>query len=457
MRFFGGVYAFVGGRVDDSDRQVGGDDFRAVLRSTLVREVCEELGLDLRTGAPAAGAVDDDRRRALLDGGFDWSGTCRADELVDLGDPALRLITPAFYPRRFDTWFFLHTLGKRAIGTLLAEELDDGQWDTVDGWLERFDRGELLLAPPTVITLRALRGHRFDTWSARLRALQDAVEGPAPQPIWNNPAVQLLALRTPTVPPARHTNTYVVGRDPAWVVDPGTPHPDEQEALALALERVADDGRRLGGILLTHDHQDHVGGLDFVRARFDLPVAAHAETAARLETPIDRILDDGDTVDLGTAPDGRGDWKLSCHFTPGHAPGHLAFHEDRYGSLIAGDMVSTLSSILIDPADGDLDEYMNSLRRLAALDVKVVFPSHGPADARGSKVLVDQIAHREARTLNVLEAVRSGADTVENVVGRVYTDVPAAMHGLAARSVRSILISLERRGEVRLDGDHVAA
>jgi len=120
-------------------------------------------------------------------------------------------------------------------------------------------------------------------------------------------------------------------------------------------------------------------------------------------------------------------------------------------------MVSTLSSILIDPADGDLDEYMNSLRRLAALDVKVVFPSHGPADARGSKVLVDQIAHREARTLNVLEAVRSGADTVENVVGRVYTDVPAAMHGLAARSVRSILISLERRGEVRLDGDHVAA
>lgn len=455
MRFFGGVYAFVGGRVDDADRQVGGDDPVVVLRSTVVREVCEELGLDLRTGAPRRGRVDDAVRRALLDGDFDWCGECAADALVDLGEPPLRLITPAFYPRRFDTWFFLHTLGSRKIGSLLEEELDDGQWDSVDGWLDRFDRGQLLLAPPTVITLRALRGQAWPDWPARLRALQDEVEGPAPQPIWNNPAVQLLALRTPTVPPARHTNTYVVGRDPAYVVDPAPVDAGEQAALELALRRVADDGRSLGGILLTHHHRDHVGAVEFVRERFGLTVAAHAETAARVDFRVDRTLEHAETIDLGVAPDGRDGWSLQCHFTPGHAPGHLAFTENRYGSLIAGDMVSTLSSILIHPDDGDLGRYLQSLRYLATLDVEVVYPSHGPADARGTKALTDQIAHRETRSRSVLDAVRSGVGDVAGIVDVVYTDVPLPMHGLAADSVRSILIDLARRGEVVRDGDRV--
>lgn len=456
MRFFGGVHAFVGGRVDDCDRAVGGDNWNAVLRSTLVREICEELGLDLRPGAPDGGAVDDARRRALLEGKVAWAKECKAADLGDLGRPVLRLITPDFYPRRFDTWFFLHTLGDRELGTLLPEELDDGGWDTVEGWLARFDRGEVLLAPPTVITLRAVRGLPWDQWTARLLDLQAEVEGPAPHAIWNNPAVQLVALRTPTLPPAKHTNTYFVGRDPAYVIDPATPNAEEQEALALALHRSKQGGRRFGGILLTHHHPDHVGAVEFVRDRFGLSVAAHAETASRVDFEVEEILEDGQEIDLGKAPDGREGWKLTCHFTPGHAPGHLCFTENRYGSLIAGDMVSTLSSILVSPEDGDLDLYMESLRRLEALDAKVVFPAHGPADARGTKSIRDQIAHREMRTRAVLDAVRAGAGDVFAIVETVYTDVHPIMHGLAADSVRSILISLGRRGEVVVDGDQVA-
>ena len=457
MRFFGAVYAFVGGRVDPVDRVVGGDDWTAVLRSTLVREMCEELGLDLRPGAPHRGAVDGAFRRGLLDGTVDWTTLCRASDLVELGDPVLRLITPEFYPRRFDTWFFLAALGDRGLGPLLEEELDDGAWDTAHGWLRRFDRGEVLLAPPTVLTLRAIEGLDATAWPGALAALQTEIEGPAPQPIWNNPAVQLLALRTPTLPPARHTNAYLIGRDPAYLVDPATPHVDEQEALALALERARRDGRNPGAILLTHHHADHVGAVEFVRGRFGLPVYAHAETAARVEFPVDRVLVDGEVLDLGRAPDGGTGWQLRCHFTPGHAPGHLAFHEERYGSLVAGDMVSTLSSILVHPDDGDLDVYMDSLERLAALEVRVVFPAHGPADARGTKVLRDQIEHRRAREQSVVDAVRDGATTIDGIVRQVYADVPVQMHALAADSVRSILRSLERRGAVVTDAERVRA
>lgn len=453
MRFFGSVYAFVGGRVDDADRRLGGDDRTTVLRSALVREMCEELGLDLRSGRRRP--VDPAWRRALIDGRVDWCEECTVSELEDVGDPVLRLVTPAFYPRRFDTRFFLGTLGERAMGDLQPEELEDSDWDTAHGWLERFDRGHVALAPPNVLTLRAIRGLPFEAWTDALTALQREIDGPAPQPIWNNPAVQLLALRTPTLPPAEHTNTYVVGRDPAYVIDPATPHADEQHALALALRRARDEGRRLRAVLLTHHHPDHVGAVPFVRHTFDLPVWAHAETAARVDFAVDRTLADGERLELGHGPDGRGDWWLECHFTPGHAPGHLCFFEDRYGSLIAGDMVSTVSSILIDPADGNLDTYMSGLERLAELEVQVVFPAHGPADARGTKVLADQIAHRRERERAVLEAVVQGARTVDTITRRVYVDVPDSMHELAARSVQSILASLERRQRIRSRGDEV--
>lgn len=455
MRFFGAVYAFVGGRVDDADRALGGDDQSTVLRSALVREMCEELGLDLRPGRREA--VDPDWRRALIDGRVDWSAACDVADLAEVGDPVLRLITPAFYPRRFDTWFFLGTLGDRAMGALQPEELDDAGWDTAAGWLDRFDRGEVALAPPNVLTLRAIRGLPFDEWPDALTALQREIEGPAPQPIWNNPAVQLLALRTPTLPPAEHTNAYVIGRDPAYVIDPATPHQDEQRALELALRRAQRDGRRLRAVLLTHHHRDHVGAVSFVRRAFDLPVWAHAETAARVDFPVDRTLADGEHLDLGRGPDGRDGWALECIHTSGHAPGHLCYFEPRYGSLIAGDMVSTVSSVLVDPDDGDLDDYMASLERLTALDVRIVFPAHGPADARGTKVLTDQIEHRREREAAVLEAVLEGAATVEAVTRRVYVDVPERVLPLAARSVQSILGALERRGRVRVRGDDVVA
>src|SRR3982751_2607595 len=127
------------------------------------------------------------------------------------------------------------------------------------------------------------------------------------------PGIRVLALRTPTLPPAAHTNVYLVGPEagPVAVIDPGSPYP-EQQAL---LDRVLADSPP-AAVLLTHHHGDHVGGAAALAARWSVPIAAHEATARRLagRVLVSQMIEDGETVYGATAI-----------FTPGHAEGHLCF------------------------------------------------------------------------------------------------------------------------------------
>src|SRR5688572_13322384 len=109
------------------------------------------------------------------------------------------------------------------------------------------------------------------------------------------PGIRVLALRTPTLPPAAHTNVYLVGPDagPVAVVDPGSPYPDQQAILDAILTEIP-----IARVLLTHHHGDHVGGAATLAARWKVPIAAHAATARRLDgiIVVDELLDDGDEV-----------------------------------------------------------------------------------------------------------------------------------------------------------------
>lgn len=446
MRFFGNVFAFCGGRVDEVDRRVGvkaGDD----LRAALVREMVEELGIDLRRGGAPADPL---LRTGLVEESVDWASACAGADLSSLGDPPLRLLTPDFYLRRFDTFFFLVQVGPDCEPDPLPEELDAGAWGKPSEWLERWSAGEFHLAAPVLLILRALADRPVQGWRQILEGEQARIEDPARiQEIRLEPAVRLLPVRTPTLPPARHTNAFLVGHDPAWLVDPATPYPDARSALDLTLREAPE---RIEGILLTHDHPDHVGAATFVAERFDLPILAHCITAERLEgrPRVDRHLEDGERLELGHADGQRGE--LECVFTPGHAPGHLCFFEPRFGGLIAGDMVSTLSSILVDPEDGDMARYLRSLSRLAELPVRTVYPAHGPPDSRGVRVLEEQIRHRRVREGAVLDAIGSGPVGLDELTARVWGDVPRPMLSFARKSAVSILVMLEREGRARFDG-----
>lgn len=266
--------------------------------------------------------------------------------------------------------------------------------------------------------------------------------------------VERVGLRTPTLPPATRTNSYFVGRRDFYLVEPSSPYGPEQARLHDLIEARLDRGHRLLGVIATHHHGDHVGGAAAVRERFGAPLMAHAGTRDRLvgRVVVDVLLDEGG-VDLG-GPVGL---DLAVLHTPGHAPGHLCLHERGAGWMIVGDMLSSLSTIVIDPDDGgDMDAYIAQLRRLAALGPTTLFPAHGEPVADGAARLLAYVAHREAREARVRVAVAAGAETLAAVVARAYDDTPLWLWPVAAKSARAHLERLRLRGEVTWTDDTAA-
>src|SRR5205823_4896356 len=204
--------------------------------------------------------------------------------------------------------------------------LTAGQWLTPAAALDRWGRGELLLSPPTAMTLQAVEGRSATDAPQRLAPLLGDLAGGAMHPIYFAPGVQMLPLKAPVLPPVTHTNAYLVGAGPRYLIDPGTDLPDEQQQLFDVLDKHTAAGRPLAAVVLTHHHPDHIGAAKVCAERYRVPILAHPVTAERLagRVPVDRLLAEGDRLDLGPRPDGGGPWYLEALHTPGHAPGHVA-------------------------------------------------------------------------------------------------------------------------------------
>jgi glyoxylase-like metal-dependent hydrolase (beta-lactamase superfamily II) len=278
------------------------------------------------------------------------------------------------------------------------------------------------------------------------------VNGRETLPINDAPWIRAVPLRTPTLPPATHTNCYIVGERELCVIDPASPYPEEQQALDEVVQRHCENGRTPALILLTHHHVDHVSGARELAARWQLPIAAHAETAARLagRVAVTRTIDDGESLPF--APRG-----LVARFTPGHAPGHLCFHDAAAAAIVVGDMVASVGTIIVEPDDGgDMALYLASLKQLRGLvdaGARWLLPAHGPAIGDAAGKLDFYVAHRLQREALVLAALGDEPRDVMALVPAAYADVPPAIYGLAARSLLAHLIKLEREGRARRDGE----
>ena len=267
------------------------------------------------------------------------------------------------------------------------------------------------------------------------------------------PGVGRLELRTPTLPPATHTNTWVLGDDALTVVDPASPHDDERARLWSALSARLGEGRSVRRLFLTHHHHDHVSGALALRdalaaAGHPTPIAAHPVTAALLagRVAVDELVGDGDEVAPGV---------VAVH-TPGHAPGHLCLAGD--GWIVAGDMVAGVGTILLDPAEGDLDDYLASLERLRSLGRDVLLPAHGPALPGAATVLSQYVAHRNARSEQVEQALaRAGSTTAADLVAAVYRDLDPRAWPIAAVQLETHLRWLVRHGRATRDSDRFAS
>jgi glyoxylase-like metal-dependent hydrolase (beta-lactamase superfamily II)/8-oxo-dGTP pyrophosphatase MutT (NUDIX family) len=455
LRFFGGFHAFPGGAVDEEDGSVpvegAAESGLASLLAAGARELFEETGIWIARGArpPEPSELREDRRR-LIAGEIGFRAVLdRHRQHVDARDlePLCRMTTPPFQPVRFETQFLRVLVPDESPLDIWDGELVSGEFVAPESALDRWRRGEVAIAPPMIVLLGEWgREGAFE----RIRAIASGYENGKLHRIYFSPGIILVPLKTKTQPPATHTNTVVLGEERLYVVDPAPTDVLEQERLFDLLEDLVAEGRKLEGILLTHYHSDHVGALLPMQKRFPLPAHAHQDQMDRLPSArFGKTLSDGDELDLGRAPDGSPDWRLRVYHVPGHARGHLAFQESRYGAIAVGDLVSTLSTILVDPSDGHLATYLESLRFLETVTRGALYPGHGPPAREGRAVIQKTLEHRREREQQILDALSSEPQSVEELLRRVYTDVDPGVYHLAERSLLSGLIKLEEEGRVR--------
>ncbi len=445
LRFMGGFWAFPGGKVHSSDPDPRGAAARELFEETGVLVARRENGT-----FPASDAGLEEARRALLADSLTWADllaarglSVRREDFRNVGS----LVTPEFNPVRFDTSFFLTTCPPGQSPEVWTGELTEGVWGTADELLVDWTRGGRLLSPPTVSLLETIRGRPLDELPERAGPLLESLINGGHPPIWFTPAVGMIPARTLALPPSTHTNAYLAGTDRPHLLDPGPHNPAEQEKLFAAVDTLLA-GRKLAAVVLSHQHPDHVGAAAPSARRYGAPVLAHPTTARLLagKVNVDGTVNDGDRLELGTAPDGGGTWHLEAVLTPGHAPGHLCFYERRYGLIFAADMVSTLSSVVICPPEGDLTEYLASLRRLQELPARLLLPGHGSATARPAFVLEQCLVHRKQREEELLAALAGGPHKVPELTQTIYRGLPQPLMRFAELQVLAGLQKLEREG-----------
>jgi len=467
LRFLGGFGGYPGGRVDRGDGELAGDpDLTSQSASEVaaVRELFEEAGVLL---CPGAERIDDDvldaQRKELLAGETDFGDLCRDLEIDPRPapgtlQPAGQWITPFYSPLRFDTRYFVHVYNGEREPSVWPGELVEGRWATPSQVLDSWRRWELWLAPPVTETLHALtNGYRpLGDMLDRLDRLSTDCGHPF-HPVRMRHGIRLLPLPSRTLPPAIYTNTYFVGERELVVVDPGASPGEARQVLLYQLGQLLADGRTLRGIALTHHHVDHVDTAQAIREFYPAPVMAHPSTAEALAnaerdpyrpeaTPlkVDELLNDGDVVAL------QGGFKLQAVHTPGHTRGHICLLEQASGSLLAGDLVSGLSPVIIDPPGGDMAAYLASLQRAIDLGDFGLFPGHGPPHTSSHTRLQQLLNHRLWRQDKVLEALQADPDgaVLDQLVPIIYEDVPEIAHVFAARSLQAHLDKLSTDGKV---------
>jgi glyoxylase-like metal-dependent hydrolase (beta-lactamase superfamily II) len=248
------------------------------------------------------------------------------------------------------------------------------------------------------------------------------------------------------------TNTYLVGERQLAVIDPGPEDAAHVEAILAA------GAGRIRWILCTHTHLDHASSATTLKKATGAKIAAMAKAAGlaggehNVRLVLDQPLTEGDAVEL------EGLSVRAVH-TPGHASNHLCFLLPETGMLFTGDHVMQGSTVVIEPPDGNMRAYLQSLRRLLALEINTLAPGHGYLINDPHAEAERLIEHRLARENKVRHALQEagGSATLAALLPRVYNDVPQTLHPLAARSLRAHLEKLIEDGELRCVGENYSS
>lgn len=509
--FMGGAHVFPGGGVDAADaaEELAGyceglDDAEAsrllgIERGGLaywaaaVRECFEEAGLLL--ASDSGGEYVDLNQAQRLQVFAQWRESVRAGRasLADLcREQGLRLtagrlayyshwITQPGRPRRYDTRFFVAEAPAAQTASHDNSETIDHIWIRPAEALQRHQRGEMHLVFPTIKTLESIAG--FDSAAALMAFARSPRKMPAMAPrsastregkkllvpgdyayaeigrldpqgkgtasgeIVPGTVVQLSAkLRRITAPNPGYmtgpgTNTYLLGAGAdIAVIDPG-PAIDEHIEKVLA----AAEGR-IRWILVTHTHLDHSPAAALLQAKTGAELLGMPPPPFERQDQSfrpDRVPVHGERLNLA-------DCALRVIHAPGHASNQLCYLFEEEKLLFTGDHVMQGSTVVINPPDGDMRVYLDSLRQLQAEDIAWFAPGHGFLMDKTQEVLERLLIHRLGRENKVLSAVRdAGSASVEQLLPVVYDEVSVRLHPVAARSLLAHLIKLKGEGRLQ--------
>ena len=439
-----GFMAFPGGKVDaaDSEFAVPGvtNAFERAARVCAVREALEETGVLVAHDGDATVASITAAREALLENRATLASVVRehgwrlAPETLTF---AGRWQTPVFAPVRFDTLFFLCRLPAGQAPSIIPGELASGEWVRPLEALDRYRHGQVTFAAPILWTLIAL-AEGEDGLAERIA--QGPVRATTPvRRVELQWGVVLHAMPTKPLPPAQHTNAYLVGEKELALVDPGSGDPEALRDLFALTDHLASEGRRVTMVVVTHHHPDHTGGVQACRERFGAKVVGHPKLAAHV--PLDVAVSDGDWLPL--AP-GLGDWTLQVLETPGHTRDSISLWHPKRRSLFCGDLLpGGAGSVVIAPPDGDMSAYMASLERCAALEPHMLWPAHGSPSGAAVRRIRALVRHRLEREAKVAAALGPEPRTLDDLVPVVYADTPQELWGWAGQSLLAHLEKLE--------------
>ncbi len=260
-----------------------------------------------------------------------------------------------------------------------------------------------------------------------------------------SPGIRRVIARNPGPFTYTGTGVYIVGTDEVAVIDPGPALPEHQEALDAALE-----GERVTAVLVTHHHLDHTplahplaekhGAKVYGRPA---PVADNQMTKAKVEEGADAGFSPDVMLEEGQRIEGPG-WTLEAIATPGHTSNHLCFAFAEEKACFTGDHIMGWSTTVVAPPDGDMADYMDSLRKIHARGFDTLWPTHGPPVRNPEQFIRAYLGHRLSRERQVKALLEQGYERAEDMVPMLYKAVDRRLWPAAAMSVQAHMDKLTR-------------
>lgn len=422
---FPGYYASPGGKVDktDSQEELVGDiwpkSVKPQVLHALIREVKEELNYDL---------LEAIAKKEVL-------------AIDDIG----MAITPEFNPYRFKNYYFKITLNHERSFDLDSNEAEFGEWNTPSGLLEKYKSGLVLAVPPAITLLKTLN-ENLDLKTPIDMSLPHDPETEVPM-IESLCGVRQFLPLSNTFPPANRTNAFIIGdggsdSSKKILVDPSPKDELELQKFLKSVEKIGFDS-----LFLTHHHPDHYEYAAEIARKFKVDIQLSAYTLERIKKQSGEdyfkglslvLRKEGDvvTTSLGSP--------VRVYEVPGHDEGQLALAPDSLNWFLAGDLIQTVGTVVIQAPEGDMKKYFHTLERVIALKPKNIIPSHGIIIG-GIHKLEETLKHRRMREEQVL-ALATEKKSMSEMLETIYPGLEVSLLPYAQRQIEAHLKKLKEEG-----------